>query len=1021
MRLGLKVTWSNHGQLFLGAGLHKECYTQSLPHTAAWEMPGAVLWYTADRLGDWDYRGIEEVCDIIVVTTPAEQTVKVWEGSDNNVGEEAARPPGTQSSNMSVSMRNSFRTFCLVITLLLGLAAAQTTNNPGTKQQTTRDPSQLDFGSLPQVEYVTTTDYSAGGLDGYYKLMSGFLSLVSPRDVKYEWIELAMQGRAQEIYKEPTKVVLYSLGWAICAAIGILFIVIMPIVGLCFCCCRCCGNCGGKMQQTVRDTMVCKRRVFEVFLFIVTILIAVGMVFAFLCNDALSTSVTQANTTISGTFQNVRKYFNNTKLSLTSQPNRPAPLSSECLMTEEPLSNCKTSRTFADQLDYIVDQYDTMSGAVNYDLDNIDQTLGVAVRERLRPEVGTAVNQLVDMINTVEPTKMALLEVQRALGQLQTGAQDLNTALADQRTTLNNTLNFCDPTDSVCVNLRNEVNQLSPGGDFSALTDVNTELDAVNTLLSSYDIPAIADMANSAFEGIPNRVQNYSTDVVADVKKLLADNKDVFANLSASLDGQVKVIANNTEVYQDVATQYLMKFVVPNNMYRWYAGLGLCCLVLLVVVFNLLGLIFGLCSYNSDHTPTTRTCGSTTGGNLLMSLCSYNSNHTPTTRTCGSTTGGNLLMSSVGFAFLFCWLLMLLVTIFFLVGSPMERFVCRPLETQEIFAETIDKPYFLQTPLSSNNNDTQSGTPAPSPKYLLGQLLLQDDQIPLKAGDILRNCSDNKGLLAVLQLDRYSFGGTDTSDLLDQINNINIDDQLDTLDVDFSTVKVLDQDTRDSMTDFRDSGVSNIDFDAYLAEVNKGLTQVDLPTYAQGLRTAADNFQEGSNVINGVRNNADRIDQLQTTKVVPLLDDVDKLKTNIQQLKQTVSDLQTSIDALLDSAQTAETYLQTQGGDAVKDFNEDFGGCKPVSDAYQSVVLLLCSYFLDAFNGFWFGLGWCLLFYVPSMIFGVKLAKHYRRMDYETGYDDYDYRYENVPMSNMDRKQPSAPPAWHRAVLHKAP
>ncbi|XP_078667811.1 prominin-1-A-like isoform X3 [Branchiostoma floridae x Branchiostoma belcheri] len=886
---------------------------------------------------------------------------------------------------MSVDTRNSFRTFCLVITLLLGLAAAQTTNNPGTtKQQTTRDPSQLDFGSLPQVEYVTTTDYSAGGLDGYYKLMSGFLSLVSPRDVKYEWIELAMQGRAQEIYKEPTKVVLYSLGWAICAAIGILFIVIMPIVGLCFCCCRCCGNCGGKMQQTVRDSMVCKRRVFEVFLFVVTILIAVGMVFAFLCNDALSTSVTQANTTISGTFQNVRKYFNNTKT----------------------------------QLDYIVDQYDTMSGAVNYDLDNIDQTLGVAVRERLRPEVGTAVNQLVDMINTVEPTKMALLEVQRALGQLQTGAQDLNTALADQRTTLNNTLNFCDPTDSVCVNLRNEVNQLSPGGDFSALTDVNTELDAVNTLLSSYDIPAIADMANSAFEGIPNRVQNYSADVVADVKKLLADNKDVFANLSASLDGQVKVIANNTEVYQDVATQYLMKFVVPNNMYRWYAGLGLCCLVLLVVVFNLLGLIFGLCSYNSDHTPTTRTCGSTTGGNLLM--------------------------SSVGFAFLFCWLLMLLVTIFFLVGSPMERFVCRPLETQEIFAETIDKPYFLKTPLSSNNNDTQSGTPAPSPKYLLGQLLLQDDQIPLKAGDILRNCSDNKGLLAVLQLDRYSFGGTDTSDLLDQINNINIDDQLDTLDVDFSTVKVLDQDTRDSMTDFRDSGVSNIDFDAYLAEVNKGLTQVDLPTYAQGLRTAADNFQEGSNVINGVRNNADRIDQLQTTKVVPLLDDVDKLKTNIQQLKQTVSDLQTSIDALLASAQNAETYLQTQGGDAVKDeaktyanqllgyaqqyadwimvrFNEDFGGCKPVSDAYQSVVLLLCSYFLDAFNGFWFGLGWCLLFYVPSMIFGVKLAKHYRRMDYETGYDDYDYRYENVPMSNMDRKQPSAPPAWHRAVLHKAP
>ncbi|XP_035673848.1 prominin-1-A-like [Branchiostoma floridae] len=759
----------------------------------------------------------------------------------------------------------------------------------------------------------------------------------------------------------------------------ILFIIIMPIVGLCFCCCRCCGNCGGKMQQTVRDNMVCKRRVFEVFLFVVTILIAVGMVFAFLCNDALSTSVTQANTTISGTFQNVRRYFNNTKT----------------------------------QLDYIVDQYDTMSAAVNYDLDNIDQTLGVAVQERLRPQVGTTVNQLVDMINTVEPTKAALLAVQIALGQLQTGAQDLNTALADQRTTLNATLNFCQPSDTVCVNLRKDVNQLSPGGDFSTLNDVNAELDAVNNLLQSYDISAIAEMASNAFEGIPNRVQNYSTDVVADVKKLLADNKDVFGNLSASLNGQVQAIANSTEVYQDAATQYLVKFVIPNNMYRWYAGLGLCCLVLLVVVFNLLGLIFGLCSYNSDHTPTTRTCGSTTGGNLLM--------------------------SSVGFAFLFCWLLMLLVTIFFLVGSPMERFMCRPLETQEIFAETIDKPYFFQMSMSSNNSNSQSGTPAPSIKYWLGQLLLQDDQIPMKAGDILRNCSENKGLLAVLQLDRYSFGGVNTTDLLNQINNINIDDQLDPLNVDFSTVKVLDQDTRDSMTDFKDSGVSNIDFDAYLAEVNKGLTQVDLPTYAQGLRTAADNFQPGSNPETGVRNNANKIDQLHTTKVVPLLDDVDVLKNNIQQLKQTVSDLQTTIDTLLTSAQDAETYLQNEGGNAVKEeaktygntllgyaqqyadwimvrFSDDFGGCKPVSDAYQSIVLLACSYFLDAFNGFWFGLGWCLLFYVPSIIFGVKLAKHYRRMDYETEYD-YDYRYENVPMSNMDRKQPSAPPAWHRPEI----
>lgn len=42
-------------------------------------------------------------------------------------------------------------------------------------------------------------------------------------------------------------------------------------------------------------------------------------------------------------------------------------------------------------------------------------------------------------------------------------------------------------------------------------------------------------------------------------------------------------------------------------------------------------------------------------------------------------------------------------------------------------------------------------------------------------------------------------------------------------------------------------------------------------------------------------------------------------------------------------------------------------------------------------NGFWFSIGFCLLFFIPAIIFNVKLAKHYRRMTYERdmehGYD----------------------------------
>ena len=39
-------------------------------------------------------------------------------------------------------------------------------------------------------------------------------------------------------------------------------------------------------------------------------------------------------------------------------------------------------------------------------------------------------------------------------------------------------------------------------------------------------------------------------------------------------------------------------------------------------------------------------------------------------------------------------------------------------------------------------------------------------------------------------------------------------------------------------------------------------------------------------------------------------------------------------------------------------------------------------------NGFWFGLGMCVFFMVPSLIFNIKLAKHFRKMKYSDELDN---------------------------------
>jgi prominin 1 len=39
-------------------------------------------------------------------------------------------------------------------------------------------------------------------------------------------------------------------------------------------------------------------------------------------------------------------------------------------------------------------------------------------------------------------------------------------------------------------------------------------------------------------------------------------------------------------------------------------------------------------------------------------------------------------------------------------------------------------------------------------------------------------------------------------------------------------------------------------------------------------------------------------------------------------------------------------------------------------------------------NAFWFSVGWCLFFFIPCLIFAVKLAGLYRREHDEKDFDD---------------------------------
>lgn len=86
----------------------------------------------------------------------------------------------------------------------------------------------------------------------------------------YPWIFISLSFpflhlRPQAIY--------YEIGFLVCAAVGLLFAILLPVVGLFFCMCRCCDNCGGEMHQRQRKNADCRRGLLGTLLFSTSLVI----------------------------------------------------------------------------------------------------------------------------------------------------------------------------------------------------------------------------------------------------------------------------------------------------------------------------------------------------------------------------------------------------------------------------------------------------------------------------------------------------------------------------------------------------------------------------------------------------------------------------------------------------------------------------------------------------------------------------------------------------------------------------
>uniref|UniRef100_A0A8C2U973 Prominin 1 n=1 Tax=Coturnix japonica TaxID=93934 RepID=A0A8C2U973_COTJA len=805
-------------------------------------------------------------------------------------------------------------------------------------------PGTLDFGFVPAKTYDTGAYHEPGPIGILFKVVHAFLYLVQPNPFPQDLIrKLAQQkfGNSQGDYQKPENVVLtlqaiyYEIGFIVSAALGLLFILLLPLVGLCFCMCRCCDNCGGEMHQRQKKNADCQRSCFATFLFVASLIISVGVLCAYAANQHLTSQVRGAKKLVNSNFKDLKVFLNDT----------PA------------------------QIDYLVSQYNTTKDKALSDLNNVGPLLGSRVQEQLGKEVRPALDAALTMAGAIRETKEALENVSVSVEVLQEGTERLHANLTDVKMHLSNTLNdsACAAAQaaSTCNIIRNSLNQLNINANFSGLPGVSSQLAKVNDVLK-IDLSSLVQKGYAAFNDTPDLVVNQTKNILSDIKNVLESIGSNISNFTKALPVQ-KIIADLT-VYLTQSEAYVQDYfpvVEQYDFYRWLGCLILCCMVVLIVIFYYLGLLCGTCGYDKHASPTTRGCISNTGGNFLM--------------------------AGVGFSFLFSWVLMIVVVLTFVTGGNIEKLVCEPFEDKTLF-KVLDTPYLLNQHWKN---------------YLSG-ILFKNPNINLTFEKVYSDCKENKGIYTSLHLE-HLFNINEFLNISMYTEDVAL--RIEHIQINLSKIILLDEIGKENLLNFSSSGIEGINFGAYLTEINKSVTKVDLLSFANDLEARADQLPKGA-LENALKGHANNIRMIHSQQVVPLEQAMSTLNQSIRLLKRTSSELMVKVKNVISAVNAAQLLINNNASqvivqetkkymDTIVGYFEQYiewvkesiamevAACKPIANVIDTAVdIFLCSYVTDSVNTFWFGLGGSSIFLIPAIIFAVKLSKYYRRMDTEDVYDE---------------------------------
>ncbi|XP_063435672.1 prominin-1-A-like [Mytilus trossulus] len=291
----------------------------------------------------------------------------------------------------------------------------------------------------------------------------------------------------------------------------------------------------------------------------------------------------------------------------------------------------------------------------------------------------------------------------------------------------------------------------------------------------------------------------------------------------------------------------------------------------------------------------------------------------------------------------------------FITGGPMEK-MCQSFEDLTVFRDFVD----------------DNGIP----DFNFGDLILNDPNTTISIYNLMIGCRTNQAVFTLLHLDRL----IKIDEYLNYTQYLgNIESQIASISssIDISNYEILTKDLEDALNSFATSGLDGIDFAQINETLNQTVATCNMTSVISTLTTiesqcippTKSNLQASISVLEGLVQTGitDKINEV----LITARNADDQIQNNMTSIiSQTADNFKNQLLSYIDSYIDQVRYLI---------YNE-LAACSPIWNLWDSLTTTFCNYTIDPLNGFWFALGWGLLFCIPLIIIGIKLSNYYRRM-----------------------------------------